>query len=189
MVVISKSLFFFFFFWSENFLKKVSDRKSRRSRYFSTGRSRTTRRFRIFQRNHLLDFENFLKKVSDSKTPGVGIFYCNRLLREEVTLRWKKRPVEGLSRPAGRRRCADSGFPAVITSETLSNLQNISKSVVERDPPIGVSLDRRVEKDPRTTVSLVALSREPSADEGFPTVMTSWTLNIFQSPQYEETRP
>ena len=54
---------------------------------------------------------------------------------------------------------------------------------------MGVSLDRRVEKDPQTRVSLLALSREPSADEGFPTVMTSWTLNIFQSPQWEETRP
>ena len=29
-------------------------------------------------------------------SPGLGIFYRDRLFREEVTLQWKKRPVEGL---------------------------------------------------------------------------------------------
>ena len=134
----------------------------------------------MFQRNHLLDFENFLKKCPT------------------------ERPADrGISRPAGREQVADCGSSSVITFWTLSKFQNISKSVVGRDPPIGVSLhrqlendspmgvslDRRVEKDPQTRVSLLALSREPSADEGFHTVMTSWTLNIFQSPQWEETRP
>ena len=104
---------------------------------------------------------------------------------------------------AGRERLADCGSSSVITFWTLSKFQNILKSVVGRDPPIGVSLDRqlendspmgvsldrRVEKDPQTRVSLLAVSREASADEGFPTVMTSWILNIFQSPQWEETRP
>ena len=108
-----------------------------------------------------------------------------------------------VSRLAGRERLADCGSSSVITFWTLSKFQIISKSVVERDAPIevsldqqvendspmGVSLDRQVEKDTRTRVSLVALSREPSVDEGFPTLMTSWTLNIFQSPQWEETRP
>ena len=108
-----------------------------------------------------------------------------------------------VSRLAGPERLADCGSSSVITFWTLSKFQTISKSVVGRDSPIGVSLerqlendspirvslDRRVEKGLHTRVSLLALSREPSADEGFLTVMTSWTLNIFQSPQWDETRP
>ena len=134
----------------------------------------------MFRRNHRLDFENFLKKCPT------------------------KRPADrGISRPAGREQLADCGSSSVITFWTLSKFQTISKSVLgrdpvigvsldrqlENDPPMGVSLDRRVEKDPQTRVSLLALSREPSAAEGIPTVMTSWTLKIFQSPQWEEVRP
>ena len=140
----------------ENFWKKVSDRKRRRSRYFSTGRSRTTRRSQIFRCNHLLDFENFWKKCppteraadrgffpSDRRehSPGLGIFYRDRLFREEVTLQWKKEK-------AGR----------------------------------GSLWPRSVEKHPRTRVSLVTLGREASADEGFAGEITFWTLKIFQSP-------
>ena len=72
-----------------------------------------------------------------------------------------------VSRLPGRERLADCGFFSLITFWTLSKFQTISKSVVERDPPIevsldqqvendspmGVSLDRQVEKDPRTRVS------------------------------------
>ena len=187
-------------------MKKVSDRKTRRSRYFSTGRSRMTRRLRIFQRNHLLDFENFLKKcpterpadrgisrpagrerladcgsssvitswtlkifgkkcpterpadrslprpagrerladrgffLSDYRehTPGLGIFYGNRLFGEEVTLPWKKRPVKGLFRRARSRTIHGRG-----------------------------SLwSRSVENHLQTRVSLAAFGREPSADQG-----------------------
>ena len=134
----------------------------------------------MFQRNHLLDFENFLKNCPTERP-------ANRCI----------------SRPAGREQLADCGSSSVITFWTLSKFQTISKSVVGRNRPIGVSIDRQVEndspmgvsldgpveKDPQTRVSLVALSRKPSADEGFPTLMTSWTFKIFQSPQWKETHP
>ena len=96
----------------------MSDRKTRRSRYFSTGRSRTTRRLRIFQRNHLLDFVKISKyfKVRSGK----------------------RRANEGLS-TAGRERLADCGSSSVITFWTLSKFQNISKSAVGRDAPMKVS--------------------------------------------------
>ena len=90
----------------------VSDRKTRRSRYFSTGRSRTTRRLRIFQRNHLLDFVKISKyfKVRSGK----------------------RRTHEGLS-TGSREQLADCGSSSVITFWTLSKFQNISKSKVGRD--------------------------------------------------------
>ena len=68
-------------------------------------------RSRMFQRNHLLDFENFLKKCPTGKDP----------------------PIEGISRPAGREQLADCGSSSVITFWTLSKFQNISKSAVGRD--------------------------------------------------------
>ena len=131
----------------ENFWKKVSDRKSRRWRYFSTGRSRTTRRSRIFRCNHLLDFENFWKKCppteraadrgffpSDRRehSPGLGIFYRDRLFREEVTLQWKKRPVEGLF---GRARSRSIRGRGISHREHLLDFENFSKFPVGRDTP------------------------------------------------------
>ena len=52
-----------------------------------------------------------------------------------------------VSRPAGRERLADCGSSSVITFWTLSKFQTISKSVVGKDPPIGVSLDQQVKND------------------------------------------
>ena len=81
----------------------------------SYARSKRICRSRMFQRNHLLDFENFLKKCPT------------------------ERPADrGISRPAGREQLADCGSCSVITFWTLSKFQNISKSAVGRDAPMKV---------------------------------------------------
>ena len=98
------------------------------------------RRWRIFQRNHLFDFVKISKyfKVRSWKRPA------HRGLRRPAG---RERLADGgLSRPAGREGSADEGFAGGITSWTL---KSISKSALGRDPPTGVSLDRRVENHPR----------------------------------------
>ena len=81
------------------FFEKVWDRKTRRSRYFSTGRSRTTRRLRIFQRNHLLTLSKFqnISKSAEGRDAPMKV-----------------------SRLAGPERLADCGSSSVITFWTFS---------------------------------------------------------------------
>ena len=162
----------------------MSDQKTRRSRNFSTGRSRTTRRLRIFQRNHLLDFAKISKyfRVRSGKTfahrglvPMLGPNgYADRGCSSVMTF-WtfkifqKKCPTErpadrGISRPAGREHFADCGTSSVITFWTLSKFQNISKSAVGRDAPMKVSR---------------LAGRERLADCGSSSVITFWTLSKF----------
>ena len=100
----------------------------------STARSRTDRRSRIFQRNHLLDFENFYFKVSDQ---------------------WEETRRSKVSRPAGREQLADCGSSSVITFWTLSKFQNISESVVGRHSPIVVLSLCSVQTDNRGCSSVM----------------------------------
>ena len=123
-----------------HFFKKFS--KSKRSLRWNI-------RDRIFQRNHVLDFENFLKKCPkrrnrlDRQVENIRrlrIFQRNHLL-DFVFQNISKSAVgrdAKVSRLAGRERLADCGSSSVITFWTLSKFQNISESVVGRDSPIGV---------------------------------------------------
>ena len=144
----------------------MSDRKTRRSRYFSIGRSRITRRLRIFQRNHLLDFVKISKyfKVRSGKrraheglstcrsttTRRLRIFQRNHLLDfVKISKYFKVRSGKkfahwGLVPMLGPNGSAYHGCSSVITFWTL---KIFLKSVRPKDPPIAVFLDRQVENN------------------------------------------
>ena len=144
----------------------MSDRKTRRSPYFSTGRSRITRRLRIFQRNHLLDFVKISKyfKVRSGKrraheglstgrsttTRRLRIFQRNHLLDfVKISKYFKVRSGKkfahwGLVPMLGPNGSAYHGCSSVITFWTL---KIFLKSVRPKDPPIAVFLDRQVENN------------------------------------------
>ena len=63
-------------------------------------------------------------------SPGLGIFYRDRLFREEVTLQWKKRPVEGLF---GRARSRSIRGRGISHCDHLLDFENFSKFPVGRD--------------------------------------------------------
>ena len=116
---------------------KIFGKKCPTERAADGGISRPAGRERLADRG-------FFPSDRREHSPGLGIFYRDRLFREEVTLQWKKRPVEGLF---GRARSRSICGRGICRWDHLLDFENISKSVVKRDPPMGVSLDRRVEND------------------------------------------
>ena len=120
-------------------------------------RSKRICRSRMFQHNHLLDFENFLKKcpterpadrsisrpagreqLADCGSSSVITFWTLSKFQNILkSTEGRNAPIK-VSRLAGRERLADCGSSSVITFWTLSKCQNISRSLVGRDSPIGI---------------------------------------------------
>ena len=125
---------------------KVRSGKRRAHEGLSTSRSRTTRRLRIFKRNHLLDFvkiSNYFKVRSgkrpadrglsrpagQERPPDCGsssvITFWTVKISNYFKVRSGKRPTDrGLSRPVGREGLADCGSSSIITFWTLKIFWN-----------------------------------------------------------------
>ena len=164
----------------------MSDRKTRRSRYFSTGRSRTTRRLRIFQRNHLFDFVKISKyfklrsgkrRAHESLSTGrsrttrrLPIFQRNHLLNLVKISKFfkvrnmKRRAHEGLS--TGRSRTTRR--LRIFQRNHLLDFAKISKYFKVRS---------RKRFGHQGLVPM--LGPNGSADRACSSVITFWTLNFF----------